>query len=172
LEIDRIIAECVRRPRRSLQPTDQSRSLALEFRPPHPLHPSILGLLSCGPSRTAWRSQWRLSGPRSTRMTSSSRMTRSGRAAAVPVSFDELLEASDYLVIRALGLFGRRELRRMKPDGAPHKYCSRSDCRRPGGLYDALIEGSPVPDWMISRKSRPSGGTGNRTTRCSSWTTS
>lgn len=42
-------------------------------------------------------------------------------AGAIPVSFDELVEGSDYLVIQApltdatRGLFGERELRRMKP---------------------------------------------------------
>ena len=66
---------------------------------------------------------------------------------AVPVSFDELLEASDYLVIQApltqqtRGLFGTRELRRMKPT-ALLVNTARGPIVEDQALYEALTEGA------------------------------
>jgi D-3-phosphoglycerate dehydrogenase / 2-oxoglutarate reductase len=65
---------------------------------------------------------------------------------AVPVSFDGLLEASDYLVIQAplteqtRGLFGERELRRMKPT-ALLVNTARGPIVEDQALYRALTEG-------------------------------
>jgi D-3-phosphoglycerate dehydrogenase len=65
---------------------------------------------------------------------------------AVPVSFDKLLEASDYLVIQAplteqtLGLFGERELSRMKPT-ALLVNTARGPIVEDQALYRALTEG-------------------------------
>jgi D-3-phosphoglycerate dehydrogenase / 2-oxoglutarate reductase len=65
---------------------------------------------------------------------------------AVPVSFDELLEASDYLVIQAplteqtRGLFGERELGRMKPT-ALLVNTARGPIVEDRALCRALIEG-------------------------------
>jgi D-3-phosphoglycerate dehydrogenase len=65
---------------------------------------------------------------------------------AVPVSFDELLETSDYLVIQAplteqtLGLFGERELNRMKPTALLIN-TARGPIVEDQALYRALTEG-------------------------------
>jgi D-3-phosphoglycerate dehydrogenase len=65
---------------------------------------------------------------------------------AVPVSFDELLETSDYLVIQAplteqtLGLFGERELRCMKST-ALLVNTARGPIVEDQALYRALTEG-------------------------------
>jgi D-3-phosphoglycerate dehydrogenase / 2-oxoglutarate reductase len=65
---------------------------------------------------------------------------------AVPVSFDELLETSDYLVIQAplteqtRGLFGEQELRRMKPT-ALLVNTARGPIVEDQALYRALTAG-------------------------------
>lgn len=70
---------------------------------------------------------------------------------AVPVSFDQLLEQSDYVVVQAPltqethHLIGEAELRRMKPTA----FCEKA--------------GSPAPAWTTSRKNRQSSASGSRT---------
>jgi len=67
-------------------------------------------------------------------------------AGAIPVSFDGLVERSDYLVIQApltdktRGLFGERELRRMKP-GSILVNTARGPIVQDQALHRALIEG-------------------------------
>jgi D-3-phosphoglycerate dehydrogenase / 2-oxoglutarate reductase len=67
-------------------------------------------------------------------------------AGAIPVSFDGLIEQSDYLVIQApltdktRGLFGERELRRMKPHSILIN-TARGPIVQDQALYRALSEG-------------------------------
>jgi len=67
-------------------------------------------------------------------------------AGAIPVSFDELVEKSDYLVIQApltdktRGLFGEQELRRMKPQAILIN-TARGPIVQDQALYRALTEG-------------------------------
>jgi D-3-phosphoglycerate dehydrogenase len=114
-------------------------------RPIHRIRGSILGLLSFGAIAHRVAERMAAFGPRSMHTTPFSRMTRSARG-AVPVSFDELLEASDYLVIQApltektIGLFGERELRRMKST-ALLVNTARGPIVEDRALYRALTEG-------------------------------
>ena len=92
---------------------------------------------------------------------------------ATPVSFDDLIEQSDYLVVQAPltkethHLIGEDEFLRMKPTAFLIN-TARGPIVSDEALYRALAEGWIAgPAWTTWRRSRPSGPTGSPSTRCS-----
>jgi D-3-phosphoglycerate dehydrogenase / 2-oxoglutarate reductase len=115
-------------------------------RPIHRIRGSILGLLSFGAIAHRVAQRMAAFGARIHAHDPFQSDEEIRARGAVPISFDELLEASDYLVIQAplteqtRGLFGRRELRRMKPT-ALLVNTARGPIVEDQALYDALTEG-------------------------------
>jgi D-3-phosphoglycerate dehydrogenase len=115
-------------------------------RPIHRIRGSILGLLSFGAIAHRVADRMAAFGARIHAHDPFQPDDEIRARGAVPVSFDELLEASDYLVIQAplteqtTGLFGERELSRMKPT-ALLVNTARGPIVEDHALYRALTEG-------------------------------
>jgi D-3-phosphoglycerate dehydrogenase / 2-oxoglutarate reductase len=116
------------------------------WRPIHRIRGSILGLLSFGSIAHRVAERMAAFGAKIHAHDPFQSDDEIRARGAVPVSFDELLEASDYLVIQAplteqtTGLFGERELRRMKPT-ALLVNTARGPIVEDRALYRALTEG-------------------------------
>lgn len=115
-------------------------------RPIHRIRGSILGLLSFGAIAHRVAERMAAFGARVHAHDPFQSDDEIRARGAVPVSFDELLETSDYLVIQApltaqtLGLIGERELRHMKPT-ALLVNTGRGPIVEDRALYRALTEG-------------------------------
>ncbi|WP_437336248.1 C-terminal binding protein [Sorangium sp. So ce296] len=115
-------------------------------RPIHRMRGATLGLLSFGAIARNIAARMASFGVRVTAHDPFLDTDEIRAAGAAPVSFDELLERSDYLVIQApltrgtRGLIGERELRRMKRT-AILVNTARGPIIDDGALYRALAEG-------------------------------
>ncbi|WP_437781318.1 C-terminal binding protein [Sorangium sp. So ce1097] len=115
-------------------------------RPIHRLRGATLGLLSFGAIARGIGARMASFGVRVTAHDPFLGPDEIRAAGALPVSFDELLESSDYVVVQApltsetRGLIGERELRRMKPT-AILVNTARGPIIDDHALYRALREG-------------------------------
>ena len=141
--------------------------------PIHRLRGSVLGLLSSGSIAQAIAARAIGFGLRVIAHDPYHPADRIAAQGATPVSFDDLIEQSDYLVVQAPltkethHLIGEDEFLRMKPTAFLIS-TARGPVVSDEALYRALAEGWIAgPAWTTSRRSRPSEPAGSPSTRCS-----
>ena len=141
--------------------------------PIHRLRGSVVGLLSSGSIAQAIAARASGFGLRVIAHDPYHPAEQIAAQGATPVSFDDLIEQSDYLVIQAPltkethHLIGEDELLRMKPTAFLIN-TARGPIVSDEALHRALVEGWIAgPAWTTSRKSRPSDTTGSPSIRCS-----